>query len=219
MRKKGVNDTDLDKLVAYLSQIPIINRAPIEYSYTNPVIICLDAVLSINRNYDAQVSPRLAFFKNHYPNLKTLQELLNLITQHGRAGFQQVWDYKHPQRVDILENLVKKFIVYGEQIGETDNLKAMQHWAKNATIEKYKEFGVKGVGINTYQYLKILLGVPAARSDVNTKIGISQALNKEITDPYVIIQLIESASQKMGKSTNLLGHSLWQYIHDQNNNH
>lgn len=218
MPKKGVNNIDLDKLIAYLKTVPIINRTPIEYRYTNSVIICLDAVLSINRDYDTLVSRCLDYFKRFYPDVKTLQELLNLITKHGYAGFQQVWKYNHPQRVRVLEDLVKKFIEYGQGIGETDDLKAMRHWAESASIENFNEFGVKGVGINTYQYLRILSGVSAARSDVNTRLGISQALNKDIKDPYVIIELMECASQRMNIPTNILGHSLWQYIHNQNDN-
>jgi hypothetical protein len=154
---------ELQKLIDYLSNISITEKLEAnEFGYDNPVDICMDAVLSIRRKYYAFVVPRLEYFRKNCPEIKSLQAILALIHSVGHEEFCKLWNYNHLARVQLLEALVQRFITYVTEINFQDELKGMQHWANNAQPQDYQHFGVKGVGLATFQYLRMLLGVEKA---------------------------------------------------------
>ena len=48
---------------------------PAEFGYENPVLICLDAVLAINRRYQQFVVPRITAFRTRFPDVQSLRAL------------------------------------------------------------------------------------------------------------------------------------------------
>ena len=80
-QKQKINDSDIDCLVSYLLTVPFdTNITPEEFGYSNPVLICMDAVLSINRKYYSFVVPRI----NH--------ELIIFLKRIH--GFKRCWNSK-----------------------------------------------------------------------------------------------------------------------------
>ena len=208
-KKQQINDSDIDYLVSYLLTVPFdTNITPEEFGYSNPVLICMDAVLSINRRYYSFVVPRINHFSETYPWVQTLLELKNLIQKVGYEGFSAVWKYNHLNRVKILETLATKFIVYGQEIGEIDNLIAMKNWAQKSSVLEYKTFQVNGIGLATFQYLRMMLGVSTVKPDVHIKKAVSLALNKRVSD-LEAIWLVEQASITMGLTPTMVDHNLW----------
>jgi hypothetical protein len=195
-------------MVSYLEHVPLQDFQPAEYGYENPIHICLDAVLSINRRYFRFVVPRIKYFQENYPDITTLAQLKNLIQKVGYNGFATVWNYKHPSRVETLESLVSKYIEYNIALNFSDDLAGMRHWANHTNVSAYMQFGVKGIGLATFQYLRMLLGVPTVKPDVHIKRAVSEALRRKVTD-LEAIWIVEQASKEIGLSATIVDHSLW----------
>lgn len=211
-RQKIPSDADIRKVIDYIARIPLNHQIrPEEFGYSNPVLICLDAVLSINRRYYSFVVPRIKHFQKTYPNICTLQQISTLIQDLGYEGFCVVWKYKHIARVRTLDHLVTKFINYAKEIGETDDLTAMKIWARESSVTDYKNFGVPGIGLATFQYLRMMLGVSTVKPDVHIKRAVSDALKRPVSDIEAII-LIEKASEAMGLPATLVDHNLWRHF-------
>jgi len=212
MDYRNPDSEEIKRLVKYLSEIPFdYNVKPEEFGYTNPVLICLDAVLSINRKYYNFVVPRLKYFQANYPEVHTLRQISTLIKELGYEGFYVVWNYKHVARVKTLEELIDKFINYVSKIQQSDDLIAMKMWAEKSSVKDYAKFGVRGIGLATYQYIRMMLGVSTVKPDVHIKRAVSQALGRNVAD-YEAIMLIERASAVMNLPTTCVDHNLWRHF-------
>lgn len=213
MTKRGFpSEIDIRRVVRYLSTIPLdYQMLPDEFGYSSPVLICLDAVLSINRKYYSFVVPRIKYFEENYPHICTLEQLASLIHELGYEGFHVVWRYKHIARVRTLDSLVTKYMNYAKEIGEKDDLVAMRIWAQKSSVVDYKNFGVYGIGLATFQYLRMMLGVSTVKPDVHIKRAVRYALQRPVSDLEAIC-LIEKASEAMGLPTTLVDHNLWRHF-------
>jgi hypothetical protein len=215
-RSRLTDNSDVNDLVKYISKIPVANELkPEEFGYPNPVHNCLDAVLSINRRYNEFVLPRIKHFQTHYPQIKTLKQLRSLIQEKGYEGFNRVWQYNHLDRVKMLDDLAKKFISYAEEIHESDDLAAMKNWANKVSPKDYDKFGVHGIGLATFQYLRMLSGVSTVKPDVHIKKAVGYALGRQVSDMEAI-WLVEQASKEMGLPATTVDHNLWQYYSSKN---
>ncbi|HSW62016.1 MAG TPA: hypothetical protein VLH56_01650 [Dissulfurispiraceae bacterium] len=203
------NDAEIEQLVMYLSKIPLDHPVkPEEFGYNNPVLICLDAVLSINRKYAAFVVPRIKHFQENYAQICTLKGLAHLLRELGYDGFHVVWQYRHTGRAMTLERLLNRYIEYADVVAVTDDLTAMKDWATKSSVMDYRTFRVRGIGLATFQYLRMMLGVSTVKPDVHIKRAVSMALNRPISD-LDAIWLVERASERMGLPATLVDHNLW----------
>ncbi len=201
-------ENDLDVFIKWFwSQIPQENLIFPEFGYENPALICLDAVLSIKQKYKEMVVPRIEGFQKEYAHINTLQQLQDLILEHGIEGFQKIWRYEYPERVHTLDNLIKFYIEYGYREKLTD-LNAMKHWAKKASVHDYRTFGVPGIGVATFQYLRMLLGVSTVKPDVHIKKAVSDALGFSVSD-LEAVNLLEKASEKTGIPAITIDNNIW----------
>ena len=204
-------DNELQKVIDHISQIPITERfEESSFGYDNPAYICIDAVLSIRRQYFAFVVPRIDYFKENNSDIDSLISLLSLIEEKGYKGFQKVWNYNHPERVEILENLIRQFLAYNEKNNYQDELKAMKNWALSTSPNDYRYFGVPGIGMATFQYLRMLCGAQTVKPDVHIKNAINLALDRQVSDIEAIV-FIELASQELDLPTSVLDHNIWRH--------
>jgi hypothetical protein len=181
------------ELIAFVKTLPLdLNQDVREHHYTNPVIIVADAVLSINRQYEAFVVPRLERLERS--GITSLEQLDSACTQYGIHGFATVWNYNHPERVVMLQDLVRKFLTIKQQYEASDDLEAMHRWGKEARPADWASFGVKGIGFTTYQYLRILCGANTTKPDVHIKQAFVEATGKS-RSVAEIVTVIEEAAQ------------------------
>lgn len=207
-----MKENDVERLVEYLKNIPLSKQVRAEeFGYDNPVLICIDAVLSINRPYYRFVAPRIEHFKKEYAVIIDLGGLVNLIERYGYEQFDIVWKYKHPQRVVILDSLAKKYLRYKDEVCINNDLLAMKDWAKKSSLNEFEKFGVEGIGLATFQYLRMLLGVSTFKPDVHIKKAVSIALGRKLNEMKVI-ELMEKASEIMGVEAIMMDHNLWRFF-------
>ena len=203
---------DYNKLKSAISKIELLEGQDNELgNYTNAVLICIDAVLSINRKYYSFVVPRIKNFQENYSNIDTLLKLKELIKSSSIQQFSKIWDYNHPQRFEVLTNLVEKLIDCSN-IKDLDSseseLKKLRSWARSTNVYDYKNFNVRGIGITTYQYIRMLLGTKTVKPDTHIKKYIFSVLNKNLNE-YDIIDIFEKACKSENIDIAKADHSLW----------
>jgi len=170
----------------------------------------MDATLSINRQYKKFVLPRLEYFKQRFPNINTLEKLNNLIKEKGINDFESVWNYNHPKRVEILQNLAKFFLEYKTENSIKDDLESMKHWAKSVDINSGKILPIDGMGFATSQYIRKMLGVDSVKPDVHIKRSIFEGIGEKMSDKKTVL-FIEKAAEKMGLTATALDHAIWKH--------
>lgn len=140
-----------DDFVNYVRSLNLdFNQKPGEFDYDNPVLILVDAVLSMNRKYDSFVVPRVKLIRKS--GIKTLEEVLKAIEDKGINGFCKIWNYNHPERVEILKRLANKFLRIKKELKVSNDLTTLKEWAKQSIATDYPKFGVKGIGFVTYLF-------------------------------------------------------------------
>ena len=207
--KVAVNDRDVQALVAMLRKLELEPaETSEEFKYENPVLVLLDAVLSIRRKYYAFVVPRVKGFEKDFPQVQNLNQLLDLISVSSIEGFCRIWNYNHESRVLILRDLALRFICYADDLKEKSDLDAMKHWTSSCTVFDHKFFGVKGIGLATFQYLRMMLGVPTVKPDVHIRRAVSTIIEREVND-IDAIELIEKASTELGYPAIIIDNYFW----------
>lgn len=202
-------EEDLNKLKKFISKVEIKSDNNNNLgTYQNAVLICLDAVLSINRQYYRFVVPRISYFQENYSDIDSLEKLLRVLENEKIIGFSKYWNYKHDERTKTLYNLTKKMIVIADNYKYLNELEALKTWAKEVTPVDYKAFNVPGIGLATFQYIRMMLGAKTVKPDVHIKRIVSHVLNKKINDINTIT-LFEKACNELKLNTAAVEHSLW----------
>lgn len=199
----------LDKLEKFIEKTKVVDDVGNKLgTYSNAVLICIDAVLSINRQYYKFVVPRIIYFQEKYSYINTLNKLIEVIEQENIIGFSKYWNYKHDQRALTLYELTKKLIDITNEYKELDELSALKKWATEVSPLDYKQFNVNGIGLATFQYIRMMLGAKTVKPDVHIKKIITEILNEKINDAQ-IITLFEKACDDLELDISVVEHSLW----------
>lgn len=203
---------DYEKLKNAVSKIKLLEGKDNEMGgYQNAVLICLDAVLSINRKYYSFVVPRIKNFQENYSDINTLSKLQKLIKNSSVEEFSKIWNYNHPQRIEILSTLVQNLINFAN-IKSSDSpeieLKKLYAWANSVDVQNFKDFNVPGIGIATYQYIRMLLRAKTVKPDVHIKKYITSVINKRLND-FDTIDIFEKACKSENIDIAKADHSLW----------
>lgn len=199
---------DVVAFLAFVRSLPLeLDRDTTEFGYANPVLILADTVLSINRRYDLFVVPRIRLLEQR--GLRSLDQLERLIREAGVEAFSSIWNYRHPQRVETLHLLTRKFITLRE-IHQLDDLATMRQWASETKPGDWSSFEVRGIGFTTYQYLRMLCGADTVKPDRHIQRAVTEALST--TRPLVdIVAIIEEAASHLRIPARQLDHALWRY--------
>lgn len=202
---------NIKKYIEFINSLNLtFDKKPDEYGYDNPVMLLMDATLSINRQYNKFVLPRLEYFKLKFPNINTLEEINNLINEKGIDDFESVWNYNHPKRVEILQNLALFFLDYKTENSIKDDLESMKHWAKSVDINSGKILPIDGMGFTTSQYIRKMLGVDSVKPDVHIMRSIFEGIGEKMSDKKTVL-FIEKAAEDMGITATALDHAIWKH--------
>ena len=198
-----------DIFASYVKSLNLdFNQVPGEFNYDNPVLILVDVVLSMNRRYNSFVIPRVVLIKKS--GIKTFEKILETIDNQGIEGFCKLWNYKHPERVEILKRLVNKYMQIKKELKITDDLLVLKEWAKQSNIVDYPKFGVKGIGFVTYQYLRLMCGADTTKPDVHLKRAVKEGTGKKLTE-VKIVQIVEETAKGLNIKARQLDYALWCY--------
>ncbi len=199
----------VERFLSFVRSLSLdFETVPAEFFYDNPVLILLDAVLSINRPYEKFVVPRIELARK-WP-IRALSQLKAEIAEVGVQGFCDRWHYQHPERVGILATLVDKFLEIKNEVGIADDLAALQFWGERSSVDDFSSFRIRGVGFTTFQYLRLLCGAVTAKPDVHLKRAVEDGIGKRLTEREVVA-LVEETARRWPILARRLDYALWRY--------
>jgi hypothetical protein len=213
-----IDEVDLTALVSHIRGLKLdFGTRPREWDYESAVLILSDAILSVRRDYVSIVTPIMDRIRRHRLHEYSLEQLVEIIDTRGCDHLMALWEYRDRERVIRLRDLTLKFIGLKSDMGLSDDMETLKHWAQAATVEGSKSFGVRGVGIATYQYLRILSGIDTVKPDVHLKQAVKDATDRQCSDLHVIA-LIEAASRRMEIPARKLEYAIWKHYSDKAKN-
>lgn len=211
-KNMNANDKDIELVYDEIKNISLeIDENTIKYfGYDNLPLCLIDAILSINRNYKNFVLPRVEQFKKEYNYITKLNQLLDLIQSMTKSEFaKNILKYNDIRRVYLLIELIQKLQKIINETGKNEKeILAVRKWMIKNGVYGYKNLNVKGIGIATYQYLRMLLGIDTVKPDVHIKRFLEKILNRKLKEEYCI-KLLESIAKKMNIPSISLDHAIW----------
>ncbi|MBM3331799.1 hypothetical protein FJY68_08115 [candidate division WOR-3 bacterium] len=211
------DDADIARLATTVKSMKLDLSAtePARFGHETAVLCCLDAVLSIHRNYRRFVVPRVVRFRSEHPDMRLLGDMLSLYDRLGPREFAHVvTQSRDTRRAELLHSVCARLrdIASGCPTIEEEK-KAIRDWMTRAGAIGYLTFGVKGIGLATFQYLRMLFGVSTVKPDVHIKRFVGVSLGRPIRD-LDAIGLIEAVASRIGTEPTSLDHALWKRLSD-----
>jgi hypothetical protein len=144
----------------------------------NVVLMVVDAAFtSIGLNYFQSVVPRVEQFRQEFVEPEKIRTLEDLVVTND-AELERVWRNKRSWQMakSVAYHLAKIKREKG-----FDDRQAFIYWAKHASLDDWEkdQIGkIKGVGINSFQYLRMMGGIDTVMPDKIVKRVIAEMLAK-----------------------------------------
>jgi len=164
----------------------------------NVVLMIVDAAFtSIGLNYFTAVIPKVEEFNKKFIENGKIKNLKDL-SKANINELRNVWKNKRSWII------AKEIASYLSKLSNNDK-EALRAWAKNAKIENWKEDPIgkiKGVGLITFQYLRMMGGIDTIMPDKIVKKVINEILEKAglkpINDDIEFIKKVEEIALACG---------------------
>jgi hypothetical protein len=142
------------------------------------VLMVVDAAFtSIGLNYFQSVVPRVEQFRQEFVETGKIRSVEELVSADN-AVLEKVWKNK---RSWYMAKSVASYLAGIKKEKGFDDRRAFIYWAKNASLDNWENDPVgriKGVGINSYQYLRMMGSVDTVMPDKIVKRVIAEMLAK-----------------------------------------
>ncbi len=142
------------------------------------VLMLVDAAFtSIGLNYFRSVVPRVEQFRQEFVETGKIRSVEDLVAADD-TFLECVWKNKRSWH---MAKSVASYLAGLKKEKGFDDRQAFIYWAKNASLDNWESDPVgliKGVGINSYQYLRMMGGVDTVMPDKIVKRVISEMLAK-----------------------------------------
>ena len=164
----------------------------------------IDCVLSLNRNYDRFVVPRVKMFEKKHPSVTRVSTLRDLILSCSSPHefVQQHLSYNHATRANTLMAVVNYLTTVGD----------LREWARTVAPSDYKNVGIHGFGIAGWQYLRMLFDADTVKPDIRIRQYVEKVLGVQVSDPSKLLLLFEAAAKKTGMSCKDLDNAIWEEL-------
>jgi hypothetical protein len=166
----------------YMSQAPMV-REHCERCLNsarwngNAILMIVDAAFdSIGLNYFQSVVPKVELFNQKLVETGQVRILEDLVNADDMK-LRQIW--KNARSWQVARE-VAAYLVSVKQQKRISDRDALIYWAKNAPLAGWEQDplgSIKGVGINTYQYLRMMGGVDTVMPDKIVKRVIYEILD------------------------------------------
>jgi hypothetical protein len=162
---------DFDKLKlkriadSYMQKVPQLREhtercLKTERWSSNVILMIVDAAfMSIGLNYFTAVVPKVAKFKDEFIETCKIKTFEDLITTRDEV-LATVWRNRRSWHV---AKSVATSLAELKRVKDPDDRKTLIHWAKYTSLNNWEKDtigSITGVGINTYQYLRMMGGCP-----------------------------------------------------------
>jgi hypothetical protein len=172
-----------DIVDSYMQKVPEVktycNRCLRTERWNNNIILMIvdAAFTSIGLNYFKAVVPKVEEFRKEFVEPRKICNLEDLVSANDNE-LVKIWKNKRSWR---MAKFVAAYLaqIKTEKMG--DDRSALIHWARSSKLESWQEDPIgqiKGVGINTFQYLRMMGGIDTAMPDKIVKKVIYEILIK-----------------------------------------
>jgi len=205
-------ESDLSRLTEKLRRIASGVRPSADPAWSRPVAIrVVDCVLSLNRNYDCFVVPRIERLMKTHPELRSVVQLAILMSKYDNPAtfVESELNYKHDDRACILEAVVR-FVCGLVRGASADKEEAvLKRWAVATKPEVYRSLNIKGFKLAGFQYLRMLFGAQTTKPDKHIIAFVSDALSRQVS-ALEALELLEAASVRAHLSIRDVDTSIWE---------
>jgi hypothetical protein len=178
----------------------------------NILLIIVDTALdSIGLNYFKVVVPRVRKFFQGYVKageIYSIEALSKLTPEDPRLrkimNNWRVWEVA----IGISKELIK--IKLKEKLG--NDFAALRFWAEKADFENWKKDPIgkiRGIGLITFQYLRMQAGIDTSMPDKVIKRAVERDFNIGAEDDINFIKRMEDLSKRVGCSQILICWAIW----------
>ncbi|MBK3338649.1 hypothetical protein [Burkholderia pseudomallei] len=166
-------------------------------SRKSSAIAIMDVVLAANRDYNRAVKGHVDKMCERYDRL-TLKQLRAKVNAAGSASeFKKVWGHDDARKFEILRALLKTFIArLGRLDTADDDFKVISEWARTTDVSTKAQDPVgqiKGVGIATFQHLRMTFGIDTVKPDRRVKEVLEREFGLRLSDRQSILAIEEMA--------------------------
>ncbi|MEA1963557.1 MAG: hypothetical protein U9O41_00250 [Candidatus Aerophobetes bacterium] len=144
------------------------------------VLMIVDAAFtSIGLNYFKTVVPKVEKFRREFVNtgkITTLEDLA--VAGANDAQIERIW--KNKRSWQVVKSIASYLVKLESEKGLTER-GAFIHWARHSKLEEWEKDPVgkmNGVGISTFQYLRMMGGIDTVMPDKVVKKVIGEILSK-----------------------------------------
>lgn len=214
MRVINIAEADVAAVATRLEQLSpnIPGFGPVDPAWTRPpAVLVIDCVLSLNRNYDTFLLPRLKTFMNNHPKTQRVTGLAKLMASYPtpHAFVQQELNYDYEDCARTLQAVVE-FVC--QIVEETQTLEEereiLKQWAIQAEPSDYQTLNIGGFAIAGFQYLRMLFGADTTKPDRHIIGFLSEILNRRVSKVEAL-RLLEAACERLGLSVRAVDKYIW----------
>ncbi len=156
----------------------------------NAVLMVVDsAITSVGVNYFSVVVPRVLEFKERFVDSGMVLSFDDFL-RFDQNSLYQVW--KNKRSWNVAFGIAETILDYG------DGVSGLRKWAGNADLENWRKWlDVKGAGINTFQYLRMMGGIDTVMPDRIVRRFLEKHAEMP-ADPVEFVKRAESIAEKAG---------------------
>lgn len=166
------------------------------------LLMVVDAAFtSIGLNYFQAVVPRVMEFRDKYVETGRIKTLKDLAETRDLAGLRSIW--KNRRSWDVAVNVSSYLAELAEKF-QSDR-RALRHWASRVDLQRWRLDPVgriRGVGINTLQYLRMMGGIDTVMPDKIVKRVINgifiEAGKAPVKEDMAFIEAVHALAAKTG---------------------
>jgi hypothetical protein len=146
-------NTDRNALVNSLRQLkPSIRPSSDRAWWRDAALRVIDCVLSLNRQYDSFVVPRLDRFEGRHPEIRTIAELQGLMSSYASSAafVVQCLGYHDDSRSVTLAKVVDWLVKIAEGGDYNKQMSNLERWATDAKPDDHLKLGIAGFGLGGF---------------------------------------------------------------------
>jgi len=158
----------------------------------NVVLMVVDAAFtSIGLNYFHAVVPRVEQFRQEFVEPEKIRTIEDLVVTND-AELERVWRNKRSWQ---MAKSVASYLAGIKKEKRFDDRQALIYWARHASLDDWETDPIgriKGVGINSFQYLRMMGGIDTVMPDKIVKRVIAEMLAKaKVEMPSTDIEFVK----------------------------
>lgn len=190
----------------------------------NPILMLADAAgTTTGQNYFNQVKPSVETFRDEFLRTGRVDSMEALAKiDADEDDLTQIFGATRKRRV-----LIEGADVFANMAGD-DDLQRLQRWARTADPLQYSEdpFGrIKGVGLRTFQYLRMVAGIDTVKPDIQVKRFVesladaTQIRNLDSSTDQAVLESCQWISSQTGYRMIELDQIAWWYFSEAGERH